>query len=87
VTTKEDPKVKFDIALPKLKLALEYHGKQHYNDYFEFGATSPSYQRLQFKQRILESGGYTLIQVRLVRKNYESDQFLQNFDTDPLLVG
>eukprot|EP01114_Cavostelium_apophysatum_P009980 TRINITY_DN2333_c0_g1_i1.p1 TRINITY_DN2333_c0_g1~~TRINITY_DN2333_c0_g1_i1.p1 ORF type:complete len:524 (-),score=84.41 TRINITY_DN2333_c0_g1_i1:89-1660(-) len=58
----KEESVEIDVAVPALKLALEYQGEQHYLRYLH-GPLERQKERDRSKQRICEDNGVTLIEV------------------------
>jgi len=58
--------VRYDVAIPRLRLIFEFHGVQHYklNENVSFGSEASEISLVdQMKRRLAEKHGYTLIEV------------------------
>jgi len=55
--------IRFDIAYPKLKLIIEYHGQHHYHE-THFGELQEFKRRDAIKAELCKRHDYTLIIVR-----------------------
>jgi len=55
--------ISFDVFVPTLNLALEYHGQQHYEENYWFGSRTDSEEREEEKRQACNLLGITLIEV------------------------
>ena len=55
--------MQLDVFVPDLKLALEYHGRQHYEDVYAFGAQEDTSYRDSQKREACRQNGITLVEV------------------------
>ena len=55
--------MEFDVFIPELSLAFEYHGEQHYGMHYLYGDHEGVKHRDQIKRDVCASKGITLIEV------------------------
>jgi hypothetical protein len=63
VCSNDEPKMEFDLFLPKEKLAFEYQGEHHYYDVYHVGNHWERTQRDKAKKELCEREGITLINI------------------------
>jgi len=60
-------KLRFDVAIPRLRLLLEYHGVQHFKDKprstIYDGELQPTQQRDKLKKELADLNEYTLVTI------------------------
>jgi hypothetical protein len=61
--TDSENRLELDIYLPKERLALEYHGQQHYYDVYALGHRWHQKQRDEEKRLACKSLGITLLEI------------------------
>jgi len=65
--TLEEASLRIDIVIPRLRLALEYHGHHHYMEIASTGSQGLTQQRDEEKRNLLERNHYPLIESRFLK--------------------
>jgi len=55
--------LRFDIAIPSLRLIIEYHGGHHYHDTFIFGELKFQEARDSMKRTLCQLNNWTLLEI------------------------